>query len=460
MAKRFDLTVLGGGPGGYVAAMRASQLGLSVALVEKDSLGGTCLNRGCIPTKALLASAERLRACQRAEEFGVHIEGVSADFAAMAARKDGIVAKLRSGVESLLGKRGVTIHRGAGTLKEPGLIEVEGADGAVALESRKVILAVGSRPLVPAAFPYDGQLVVTSDEALSMTELPESVLVVGAGAVGCEFAGLYATLGRKVTLVEMLPQIVPGEDPSAVRALNASFRRLGIDVKAGTKVESIEIRGDEVITLLSDGAEVRTGLVLLAMGRRLSSDTSGIQECGIAVERGAVRVNERMETSADGVYAIGDLVGGWLLAHVASREGLVAAAQAAGRNTVMSYASVPRCTFTDPEIASVGITAQEAQERGDDLRIGRFPFSACGKAVAMGEAGGFAKVFADGAGTVLGGVIVGPHASDLIHEIALALEAGLSYEAVANMIHAHPTLAEATMECAEAVGGLSIHSIS
>ncbi|MEA3408860.1 MAG: dihydrolipoyl dehydrogenase [Candidatus Eisenbacteria bacterium] len=459
MAERFDLGVIGGGPGGYVAAIRAAQLGLRVALVEREQLGGVCLNRGCIPTKALLASAGLFSALGRAEEFGVRVEGVTADVPAMFRRKDEVVARLRGGVETLLRKRKVAIFEGLGSIREPGVIGVEASDGTVAVECERVILATGSTRLLPEAFPCDGRVVVTTREALESSHMPEGVLIIGAGAVGCEFAGFYSSLGLSVTLVEMLPGILPGEDPSAVRQLLAGMKRQGVDVRTATKVESIEISGDTAVTTLSDGASIETGRVLLAMGRRPAADGAGIPEAGIEVERGAVVVNDRMETSNPGVYAIGDLVGGWLLAHVASREGVVAAGNAAGRDLTMDYRAVPRCTFTRPEIASVGITEAAASSQGLELSSGRFPFAASGKALAGGEAQGFVKILCDAAsGRVVGGVIVGPHASDLIHEIALAVEAELSFEKLAGMIHAHPTLAESVMEAAEAVEGMSIHS--
>jgi len=460
VAERYDLTVLGAGPGGYVAAIRGAQLGLRVAIVEREDVGGVCLNWGCIPTKSLLASAAAFSSARSAEAFGVRVDGASPDVAAMFERKDRVVSKLRAGVGSLLKKRAVDLYTGEGTLGGQGLVEVAGSDGVTTIESDKVILATGSAPLVPSVFPYDGRRVITSREALAMTELPESLLVIGAGAVGLEFAGLYATLGVAVTVVEMLPEILPGEDPSAARLLKAALKKLGIDVRPGTKVESIEVKGGSVVTALADGSAVETAVVLLAMGRRPSIDESGIAASGVAVENGAVRVDDRMETSLDGVYAIGDLVGGWLLAHVASREGIVAASQVAGRDVRMSYAAVPRCTYTHPEVASVGTTEAEAREAGVDLRTGRFPFAASGKATAEGEGHGFVKVLSDGAtGRILGGVIVGPRASDLIHELTLAVEARLTVDQVANMIHAHPTLAEAVMEACEAVEGLSVHSL-
>jgi dihydrolipoamide dehydrogenase len=459
MGQRFDLTVLGGGPGGYVAAIRAAQLGLTVALVEREELGGVCLNRGCIPTKALLASAGALTAAKRAEEFGVRVTGVEADVPAMFERKDRVVERLRGGVATLLKKRKVEVFSGEGSLAGGGVVEVETGEGVVEIESGRTILATGSSPIVPGAFPFDGKVVVTTREALASRELPPSVLIIGAGAVGCEFAGFYSALGAAVTLVEMLPEILPGEDASAVRLLKAAMKRQGVDVRAGTKVESIEVVGDEARTVLSDGETVTTARVLLAMGRRPNVHESGITDGGIEVADGAVVVDSHMRTSLDGVYAIGDLVGGWLLAHVASREGIVAASNAAGRELEMDYRAVPRCTFTSPVVASVGVTEKEAADEGLELSSGRFPFAASGKALAEGAAGGFVKMMCEASsGRVVGGVVVGPHASDLVHEISLAIEARLDFERVANMIHAHPTLSECVMEAAEAVEGMSVHS--
>ena len=460
MAEQYDLTVIGGGPGGYVAAIRAAQLGLSVALVERAELGGVCLNRGCIPTKALLASARLFESVGRGDQFGVTVAGATPDVPAMHRRKDAVVARLRSGVETLLAKRGVAVYVGEGTIVEPGRVDVRGADGAATLKSRSVVVATGSTALVPAAFPYDGQVVLTSREALAATELPDSILVIGAGAVGCEFACFYSALGVRVTLVEMLPEVLPGDDPSAGRVLRAVFRRRGVDVRVGTKVEAIEVRGRRAATSLADGDVVETAAVLLAMGRRPSVDAGGLGELGVVTEGGAVKVDDRMATSVEGVYAIGDLVGGWLLAHVASREGIVAASQAAGRDVRMDYRSVPRCTFTWPEVASVGMTEDQASACGRRVKVGRFPFAASGKAAAEGEATGFVKILAEeSTGVVVGGVVVGPHASDLIHELGLAIEVGVPVDRLANMIHAHPSLAEAVMEAAEAVDGMSVHTV-
>lgn len=460
MTERRDLTVIGGGPGGYVAAIRAAQLGLSVALVEKDELGGVCLNHGCIPTKSLLASAELLERAARAGEFGVSIEGARPDVEAIFERKDKVVERLRSGVATLLEKRRVAVHAGTAVLQEPGVVVVDGPDGEVTLESRSVIVATGSSPLVPSSFPHDGRVVMTSREALATREIPDSVVVVGAGAVGCEFAGFYSTMGSRVTLVEMMPEILPGEDQSAARLLRTLLKRGGIDVRAGARVELVEVREGSAVTTLSDGEPVQSRVVLLAMGRRPAVEGAGLPEIGVDLEAGAVRVDDRMSTSVQGVYAIGDLVGGWLLAHVASREGMVAASQAAGLDTRISYRAVPRCTFTRPEVASVGMTEAAAAEAGLALDVGRFPLSASGKALADGESHGFVKVMADAAsGRVIGGVIVGPHASILIHEIALAVEAELGVDVLADMIHAHPTFSEAVGEAGEAALGLGIHSI-
>jgi len=460
MSERFDTIIIGGGPGGYVAAIRAAQLGLRVALVERENLGGVCLNWGCIPTKALLASAHVLSLARRADEFGLRVPEAEPDVEAIFRRKDSVVERLRGGVAKLLDKRNVVVHRGEGTLRPGGGVEVAGADGTKVIESSTVILAVGSRPLVPKNFPRDGRLVLTSRDALARASVPESLVVVGAGAVGCEFAGFYAALGVRVTLVEMLPEILPGEDPAAARVLRTQLRRSGIDVRAGEAVGAMEVSGDRVVTTLESGDSIDAKAVLLAMGRRPAVDGAGIAEVGIAVENGAVRVDDRLRTSVPGVYAIGDLIGGWLLAHVASREGAVAAANASGEQVRMSYDAVPRCVFTTPEVASVGLTEEEAKARGIELVTGRFPFSASGRAVASGESGGFVKIMSDAkTDRVLGAVIVGPRASELVHEATLAIEAGLGADTLSGMIHAHPTFSEAVAEAAESVLGLGIHSL-
>ncbi len=460
MADRYDVTVVGGGPGGYVAAIRGAQLGRRVALVERGELGGVCLNEGCIPTKSLLASAEVLELARRSSEFGVKVGSAEPDVPAMFDRKDAVVARLRGGVESLLQKRGVDVFRGDGELLEPGAVRVVGPDGERTVSSDAVILATGSTPIIPQGFPFDGARVITSREALELRQLPSTMIIIGTGAVGCEFAGLFSSLGVSVTLVEMLPDILPGEDASAVRLLKSAFKRRGVTIRTNARVDALEIAGDAVRATLSGGEVVVAETALLAIGRRPSIDAAWIGNCGIDTVGGAIRVNERMETSVDGIYAIGDLVGGWLLAHVASHEGIVAATAAAGRDARMDYRAVPRCTFTKPEIASVGITEADAADRGIQLDIGRFPFAASGKALAGGDTSGFVKILAEvGSGVVLGGVIAGPHASDLIHEIGLAVTARLTVDDIAAVIHAHPTLGEAVMEAAEAVHGLGVHTL-
>jgi len=460
MGNRFDVTVVGGGPGGYVAAIRAAQLGRSVALIERGPVGCVCLNEVCIPTKSLLASAEVLELARRSAEFGVKVASAEPDVEAMFDRKDAVVGRLRGGVEKLLEKRGVEIIRGEAELQGPGEVRVTGSHGERMISSDSVILAMGSSPIVPPGFPCDGVRVITSREALELRKLPATMLVVGTGAVGCEFAGLFSSLGVEVTLVEMLPDILPGEDVSAVRLLKSAFKRSGVKVLTGARVEALEIAGDVVRASLAGDEIIDAEIALLAIGRRPAVDAPWIAACGIDIVDGAVRVNERMETSVDGIYAIGDLVGGWLLAHVASHEGIVAATVAAGGDARMDYRAVPRCTFTRPEIASVGMTETEADEKGIELDIGRFPFAASGKALAGGDATGFVKVFAEkGTGIVLGGVVVGPHASDLVHEIGLAVTARLTVDDIAAVIHAHPTLGESVMEAAEAAHGMAIHSL-
>ncbi len=459
MPERFDLTVVGGGPGGYVAAIRAAQLGLKVVLIERHKLGGVCLNEGCIPTKALLASAEFLENLGRAGEYGIEVRDFRADLPAVFARKDAIVARLRSGVERLLKKRAIVLVNGEGALLEPGVVRVREAAGERLLESSSVILATGSTPIVPPVFGYDGKRVITSAEALSMEDLPESLIVIGTGAIGCEFAGFYAAMGVDVVLLEMLPEILPGEDASVVRLLKNALKKRGVDIRTGTRVESITPEGTSVRAELSDGDSIEAAVALLAMGRKPAVEDEWLIESGIEIKSGAVVVNDRMETSLEGVYAIGDLVGGWLLAHVASREGIVAASCAAGHGFSMDYRAVPRCTFTHPEIASVGITEVEAAERDLKIDVGRFPFSASGKALAGGETSGFVKVMAESdSGRVVGGVVVGVNASVLIHEIGIAIANNLSAEDIAAVIHAHPTLSESVMEAAEGVLGVAIHA--
>ncbi len=455
----YDVAVLGGGPGGYVAAIRAAQLGQSVCLVEKDQVGGTCLNRGCIPTKSLIAGMEAFQMAKRLGEYGVEAKDVSVDFGKMITRKNKIVARLRAGVGFLLKRGKVKVMKGTGRLVAPGRIAVDSDDGSQEIKAGSITIATGSRPLVFPSFGYNGKSVITSDEALDFSEVPESLLVVGGGVIGCELAFIFAGLGSKVTVVDIMPTVLPMEDPDVSRVIQMSLKKHGVDVMCGVKIENITEGDKGVKALLDSGRQLDAEKALLSVGRRPNSEGIGLEELGVEVnKRGEITVNEEMATNVPGIYAIGDVVGNIMLAHVASHEGIVAAHNIAGDKKCMAYNAVPGAIFTRPEVASVGLNESQAKEQGLDVKVGKFPFMASGKALAMGETDGFVKVMADaGTDVILGVHIVGPGATDLIPEPTLAVRTQMTVHEFTDTIHAHPTLAEALVEAAQAVHGMAIH---
>ncbi|MGE5594033.1 MAG: dihydrolipoyl dehydrogenase [Betaproteobacteria bacterium] len=468
MLAEFDVAVVGGGPGGYVAAIRAAQLGRSVCLIEKDQLGGTCLNRGCIPTKALVASVQALETAKRLAEFGVEFGGQGGDcgggeararFDRMVARKDRVVARLRAGIGFLLKKNKVAVIAGTGRMMGPGRIEVDAKEGPAEVRARDIIIATGSKPVIFPSFGYDGRVVITSDEALDFQDVPESLLIVGGGVIGCEFAFIFSSLGSRVTVVDIMPTILPMEDPDSAAAVADSLKKRKVVVRTGVKIERIAVEGDEAVAVLDSGERLSAARVLLSVGRRANSEGIGLEDAGVEIgKRGEVVVNDQMATNVPGIYAIGDVVGKVMLAHVASAQGIVAAQNIAGADRRMSYAAVPSAIFTSPEVASVGLNERQAKEEGFDVRVGKFPFTASGKALAMGEAEGFVKIVADGStDRILGIHIVGPHATELIPEPTMAVRMKMTVAEFARTIHAHPTLAEAIGEAAEAVHRMAIH---
>ena len=458
-----DLAIIGAGPGGYVAATRASQLGLRVVLIEKDELGGTCLNKGCIPTKAMLASTHLFSALRRCEEFGISVGEVKADVARMVQRKDRIVSTLVKGVQYLLKSNQVEVIKGTARLGAVGLVEVKDEEGGLrTVEAKRVILATGSVPALIPGVTVDGQRIMTSDEALNLQELPQEILIVGASVVGVEFATIFNQLGSKVTLVEMLPRIVMTEDDEIADLLAKHLKRSGVDLLVGYRVDKVSPPGDGPIALsVSSRDEVRelkANTVLIAIGRKPNTAGLNLETVGVETEKGFIKVNEQMETNVRGIYAIGDVVGGMLLAHVASAEGIVAAENAAGMRSTMDYRAIPSCIFTSPEIAHVGLMEKEARERGHEVKVGKFPFTASGKALAEGEREGLIKMVVDKTyDEILGVHIMGPNASTLIAEAALAMNLEATPREIYETIHAHPTLNEALMEAALDVDGLAIH---
>lgn len=455
----YDVVILGGGPGGYVAAIRAAQLGAKVAVVEKDELGGTCLNRGCIPTKALIASVEKLKSIKEAPEFGINVGAPEVDFKKIQDRKGEVVDKLVQGIHFLFKKNKVELFSGKGTIKTANKVEVEMEGETKELDCKNIIIATGSQPLLIDALGYNGTTVITSDEALEFEEVPESLLIVGAGVIGCEFAVIFNNLGSKVTMVEALPTALPMLDKEISRRMQTVLKKNEIDVITKTMINEIKEKGNGIEAVLESGENIEAEKALISIGRKFNSSGIGLENIGVEVgKHGEIPINENMETDVKGVYAIGDVTGKWQLAHFASFQGLAAVDNIMGRENEINFDAVPGCVFTIPEIASVGITTEEAKEQGIPVNIGKFGFVANGKALCMGEAEGIVKVIAHKETDVVLGVhIMGPHASDLISEGCLAVSKGLTTKDITNAIHAHPTLAEAVMEAAEAVHGMSVH---
>jgi dihydrolipoamide dehydrogenase len=459
-----DVCIIGAGPGGYVAAIRAAQLGLRTAVVERDQLGGVCLNRGCIPTKALLRTAELLRAFQDAATWGIHAENVRLDYPAAVRRRDQVVRTLRQGVASLLRSQGVAVITGHGRLDGPRRVVVAGNGTSEIIEARNVIVATGSRPAVPPIPGADDrEVVLTSDDALDLPTLPRSIVVIGGGAVGAEWADIFQAFGCETTLLEMMPTLLPLEDEEIGKALARLFGRRGIKVLTGARVLAIE-RGGEGEALVryqgADGAEatVAAERVLLGVGRAPLTTDLGLESAGVRLDRGWVPVDEAMRTNVPGIYAIGDITRHQLLAHVASHQGLVAVERIAGRERRVDYDRVPACTFTHPEVASVGLTEARAREAGYAVQVGRFPFAALGRAQTVGATDGFVKIVADARyGEILGVHILGAAASDMIAEATLALQLEATLDDLVETIHAHPTWPEATAEAALAARGLALH---
>jgi dihydrolipoamide dehydrogenase len=461
------IVVVGSGPGGYVAALRAARHGASVTLVEKGEIGGTCLNRGCIPVKTLLASTEALAHARAGAEFGFAITGdVRPDFSGMMQRKNRVVAQIRGNVEVLLKKAKVEVVHGTGRLAPGGsgpgaqvLVDTEDR-GTVTVQADKIIIATGSEPALLPMFDFNHPSILTSTGALELTTIPETLLIVGAGVIGSEFATFYSELGTKVTMVEMMPQMLPLEDARLAKQFQGVYRKRGIEILLKTKVEGIaQYADDHVVATLSNGTDVAAEKLLVSVGRKPNSAGLGLESVGVETDqRGFVVVNDRLETSVPGIYAIGDVDGGLLLAHVASHEALIAVDNCLGADRVRDVRLTPSCTYSSPEVASVGLTEEQAVESGYQPVTGTYRFAALGKAIAMGEETGYVQLIADKeSDLLLGANMMGPHVVDIIHEIAVALQAGMTVTKLGETIHAHPTLAEAVMEAAHDVHGESVH---
>jgi dihydrolipoamide dehydrogenase len=443
-----DIVIIGGGPAGYVAAIHAAHLGARVAVVEKDKLGGTCLNRGCIPTKALARSAEVLLEARKAHDFGIRADNVRVDFSGVMAHKSQSVNQLVSGVEQLMKANKIRICGGEGRVLSPNLVKVNDEE----ITTRKLIIATGSES-TPLPVPgRDLPGVLTTDDILELTELPENLIVIGGSHVGVEFAGIFNALGTKVTIVKRRPLRLEPVDEEIGRRFSQALPRQGIEVKIGAAVKAVEKKGAglRVVWDTTEGEQGVDGqMVLMATGRAPYTGGLNLSALGIQMEGGAIKVNEHLETNIKGVYAVGDVLDKNMLAHVASYEGEIAVENALGRSRQADYRAVPNCIFTHPEIAGVGVTEEEAKNGGIPYKVSKFPFAACGRAVTMGETTGLVKMICRaGDGAVLGMHIMGPHASDLIAEGVLAIRLGLTAEDIVRTIHAHPTLPEAVRETA------------
>ncbi len=457
--EEFDVAVIGSGSAGYVSAIRAADLGKKVVIVEHREIGGTCLNRGCIPTKALLKVAEVYETIKDSKTFGISAESVSYDPEAIQKRKQFVVKRLVSGVEFLLKARKVVIKRTKGTLLDEHTVSLENGE---TVKAKDIVIATGSEPALIPVFKIDHKNVLTSDDALNLTALPKDILIVGAGAIGTEFATFLSAFGVKVTIVEMMPQVVPTlKDKKLAGLVKRTLEKRGVKIYTDTKIESVEVVKDgEVVSTLSNGEEIHTEKVLVSIGRKLNSDGIGLEKLGVKTERGKIVVDERLRTNIPNVYAIGDVTGGMLLAHKAMKEGETAAEVIAGLDRKMDYRVVPWAIFSEPEIASVGLTEEKAKEKGIEVITGEFPFTANGKAISMNQADGEVKLVArKDTNEVIGGQIVGPDASVLIAEVALAVEKHLSIRDIADTIHTHPTLPEATMGAAKAAIGEAVHIV-
>ena len=461
-SRPYQLIVVGTGPGGYVAAIRAAQLGLKTAVVEKDELGGTCLNWGCIPTKAWIVTAHLYEQIKRAKEYGIEVGEPRVRWDWLVERKTKVVRQMTGGVKTLLSGRGVDIHRGVARLTSPNRMTVTVGETRTEISADAVMIASGAYAWMPPGFALDGTRVITSREALDLPAQPARVAVLGGGVVGCEFASFFAAVGSKVTLIEMLPRLVPAEDDEIAQALEREMKKQKIEIHLGTKIEDRRDAPDGSITLtLGNGKTVEADTVLVATGRRPYSSDLGLEALGVAIaDRGKIVVNDRLQTSVKGIYAIGDVTDIVQLAHFASAQGKAAVEIIAGHPAQTNWRAVPAATFTNPEIASVGLTEREARAEGREIKIGRFPFRAHGRNIADGETTGFVKLIGDaGTDQVLGAHIFGAKASELIHECSLAIAADLNLSDLAHAIHAHPTLTETLGEAAEDAEGLAIHLI-
>jgi dihydrolipoamide dehydrogenase len=461
-----DIVIIGGGPAGYVTAIRASQLGGKVTLIENDALGGTCLNRGCIPSKSLRYSVELYQTIKNAEQYGINTGRISLDLAKMQSRKRRIIATNAAGLESLLNSNKVEIIKGRAKLASSMKVEIDAEQGRVqTIQARKIILATGSKPMtlpIPGADSTSG--IMNAESILDLNYIPKSLLMIGGGVIGVELVAILAKLGCKVSIVEMMPHILPTEDAELTSVLRRALEEDGVQIYEGMRVNRIENTEEGKSVIVSDGkVEKKLGaeVVAIAVGYSPNVEGLGLDEAGVEANKGGIKVTKNMKTSASNIYAAGDVIGGVMLACVAMQEGIIAAENALGRNSTIDYQAVPRCTFTLPELASVGLTEEEAIAQGYQIRVGRFPFSANGMATILGERKGLVKIITEQKyGQLLGVHIIGPRATDLIAEAALAMKLEVTPQEIVATMHAHPTLSEALWEAALDITGETIHFLS
>lgn len=460
--RHFDLAIIGSGPGGYVAAIRGAQLGLKTAVIEKDRIGGVCLNWGCIPTKALLKSADLFQQIRRADEFGISTKDLSYDFPKIIKRSRDVALRNSKGVEYLFKKNKIELISGFGKIAGKGKIDIGGeGNSAGTISAGNIIIATGARPRAFPNIKVDGKQVITSTEAMLLQKPPKSMIIIGAGAIGVEFGYFYNAFGTKVTIIEMMQNILPVEDGEVSKLLESYLKKSGIDILTGTRVESVTPGVTVKVGVTSNDVrkELSSEVVLLAVGVQGNIEGIGLEAAGVKVEKGWIQVDDFSRTNIDGIHAIGDVAGPPWLAHVASKEGIICVEKIAGKNPEpIDWDNVPGCTYCQPQVASIGLTEERALEKGYKIKVGRFPFTASGKARAIGETDGLVKlIFDEKYGELLGAHILGSEATEMIAELGLAKTLETTPRGIANTIHAHPTLSEAVMEAAENAEGHAIH---
>ncbi|HAZ10898.1 MAG: dihydrolipoyl dehydrogenase [Omnitrophica bacterium GWA2_41_15] len=440
MTTKYDLAIIGSGPCGYVAGIRAAQLGLKTCIFEKDKIGGVCLNWGCIPTKALSASANALYNIERAAEFGINVKGFDLDFSRVYERKESIVKKLSSGIEMLLKARKLEIIKEKAEIKDIGRIKA----GDLEIEAKNILIAAGSIPFELPGLPFDHIDILSSTDILELKIIPKSLIIVGGGVIGCEFASIFRSFGSEITIIEAMPQLLPNEDEEIARKIEQIFKKRGIKILTNTKIDKID-KGDKAV---------------ISVGRSPNSKGLGIENLGIECNKGWIKVDESFRTNIKNIYAAGDIKGGMLLAHLASKEGISAVEGMCGNNYSIDYSVVPSCIFTHPEIASVGLNEKAAKNKGMDIKTRKFLFGAIGKSHVLGETDGFIKLVVDNkSDKILGCQIIGSHATELIAEISVCVQFGITSEKLSSVIHAHPTLSEIICEASEAMHNKAIHSL-